>query len=244
MRVALVSDIHANLPALEAVMRDLDNRGGTSALYSLGDMVGYGPHPNEVVQLLRDRDALCVLGNHDAAAVGLISTEAFNPVAAAANEWTAAQLTRETAVYLGKLPEVAIQEPFTVVHGSLRDPLWEYLVTHDAARAQLAAQTTPYSAVGHTHLPLIAWDDGTGVQAHQPGDEETVVLRSPSCINPGSVGQPRDGDPRASYAIIEITESAATAEFIRVSYDIDATAAAIRTAGLPEPLATRLASGR
>lgn len=243
MRVALVSDIHANLPALDAVLTALGGVG-LDALWNMGDTVGYGPEPDGVVTRLRAEGAICVMGNHDAAAVGLIDTTEFNPVAAEAAAWTARTLAAETKAYLSGLAKSRVEGNFSLAHGTLADPLWEYLTTVGAARNHFARQTTPTSFVGHTHLPLLIREGKDGHFASRtPDDGEVVELgEGRSCINPGSVGQPRDGDPRASYAVLDT--AAGTVTFHRVVYDIATTQVRIRDAGLPEALASRLTRGR
>lgn len=239
MVVLVVSDIHANLVALEAVLRDA---GEVDAIWCLGDSVGYGPQPNEVLERLAH--ASCVLGNHDAAAAGLISVDDFNPYAAEAARWTAARLVYGLASQIKDLPETRVEEEdFTLVHGSLRHPIWEYLVTAESALAHLELQTTPFGLAGHTHLPLRVQETAVGPRFALLEDGQVVELASTRLIlNPGSVGQPRDGDPRASYALLDT--KAATFTLKRVQYDIAATQALMAGAGLPERLIQRLAVGR
>lgn len=243
VRIALLSDVHANLIALDAVLADARDRS-IDAYWSLGDMVGYGPRPNEVLARLREIGALCVLGNHDAAAIGLITTELFNPVAAEAAEWTARALDEAHRAWLAELPEVATVEGATLVHGTLHEPLWEYLITAEAAHHHFDALQTRVSVAGHTHIPLVIWQEAGGsVRATQPAHEETVELGStPVAVNPGGVGQPRDGDPRAAYAIY--APDANRVEYRRVAYDIVTVQRQIAEAGLPKSLAARLSVGR
>ena len=148
MRLAVLSDIHSNLPALEAVLEAI---GPFDQLWVLGDIVGYGPYPDAVVERLRDADALAVQGNHDAAALGRIPTGTFNDLAREAIEWTATAMTEANLDWLAELPEKRVEGDFTLAHGSPRDPLWEYLFSVPAARVNLAAFDTPYCLVGHTH---------------------------------------------------------------------------------------------
>src|SRR4051812_29250696 len=150
MRIAVLSDIHGNLPALEAV---LDALKPYDAIWQLGDIVGYGPQPNEVVARLAQENAAGVRGNHDAAAIGDLDTDAFNDDARTALEWTANQLEPATREWLSKLPERAIEDSFTLVHGSPRDPTWEYVFTASVARSNVSAFDTPHCLVGHTHMP-------------------------------------------------------------------------------------------
>lgn len=243
MRVALLSDIHANLAALEAVLADADDRQADSA-WNMGDAVGYGPNPDRVIELLVIEGALGVMGNHDAAVAGLIDTDDFNALAAAAVRWTVAHTTTATREYLAGLPKFEKDGFYTRCHGTLRDPVWEYLTTFDAANAHFAAQDTPYSVVGHTHLPLVVRELSPGrVEATTPEDGDIVELGEERLsINPGSVGQPRDGDSRAGYAMLDTALGAVS--FHRVAYDIALTQRLMLEAGLPEALAARLEFGR
>jgi predicted phosphodiesterase len=240
MRALVVSDIHANLAALQAVLADA---GEFDAIWCLGDSVGYGPQPNEVLQALAE--ACVVLGNHDAAAAGLITVEDFNPYAAEAALWTAGALQPDGKSFIETMPETRVDEPtgFTLVHGSLRYPIWEYLLSADSALAHLQLQTTPYSLVGHSHIPMRVEESGAGPRFSRVMHEEVVKLGETRLVlNPGSVGQPRDGDPRASYGIVDT--GVATFTLRRVAYDIVATQRRMAEAGLPERLILRLAAGR
>jgi diadenosine tetraphosphatase ApaH/serine/threonine PP2A family protein phosphatase len=244
VRIAIVSDIHANLPAFEAVLRHAEAAGALGALWCLGDTVGYGPHPNECVALLRRYEHRAVAGNHDLAACGAMGTEEFNAAAAEAARWTATQLSAEAESYLRGLPLVACEGDFTLVHGSLRWPEWEYLLSSEQAQAQFELQRTPCSLVGHSHLPFVCRAEPDGPPRLEPAsDSERVQLGDERWIlNPGGVGQPRDGDPRAGYALYDGDEAAVT--FHRVEYDIDATQRAMEAAGLPRWLSERLSYGR
>jgi predicted phosphodiesterase len=241
VRIAIVSDIHANLQAFEAV---LAHAGRVEALWCLGDTVGYGPHPNECVALLRSYEHLAVAGNHDLAACGQMATDDFNAAAAQAAHWTAEQLSTASRTFLTELPMVMMEGDFTLVHGSLRWPEWEYLLSSEQAQAHLELQQTPYSLVGHTHLPMVCESDGASSPRLAPAtDGQRVALGERRMIlNPGGVGQPRDGDPRACYALYDSDEACVT--YHRVAYDIEATQAAMRAAGLPAWLIERLSSGR
>jgi predicted phosphodiesterase len=152
MRVLIVSDIHANLAAFDAVLRDAAAGGTIDAVWCLGDSVGYGPQPAECIARLREMAAFWVAGNHERAATGAITTEDFNPDAALAANWTASRLDDDLCAVLDALPEVARQGDFTLVHGTLREPIWEYLYSEEAAQAHLALQETPFGLVGHTHI--------------------------------------------------------------------------------------------
>ena len=243
MRIALISDIHANLVALDAVLADAEARGAET-IWNLGDTVGYGPDPNGVIARLRAEGAVSVLGNHDAAATGQITTELFNPLAAQAADWTDAALDDKARADLAAMATVHHEGDWSCVHGTLRDPIWEYLFSVEAATGHFERQQTPFSAVGHTHVPMIVRKLGDGgIEATPPADGETEPLgEGLLCVNPGSVGQPRDGDPRASYALVDT--SAATVTHHRVVYEIAETQRLMAEAGLPKPLAQRLEQGR
>jgi predicted phosphodiesterase len=245
VRIAVVSDVHSNLAALEAVLRHAEELHALDEMWVLGDLVGYGPQPGECLALLRRYSLVCVTGNHDRAAIGELSTENFNPDAARSNAWTAEHLTEEEVEYLRGLPEVVIREPITLVHGSLRMPVWEYIFTEDVANAQFERQETLYSLVGHTHLPMVFEEvPGRERPIRFPLSHEDVLDLGERrlIMNPGGVGQPRDGDPRSAYAIYDTEEK--TVSFYRIPYDIEATQRAMTEAGLPERLIRRLSFGR
>jgi len=244
MRVAIVADIHANLPAFEAVLRHAEAAGRIDTLWCLGDTVGYGPHPNECVGLLRRYEQRCVGGNHDLAACGRMGTEEFNEAAAQAALWTAEQLTEAARSYLRELPMVVTEGEFTLVHGSLRWPEWEYLLSSEQAQAHFELQRTPYGLVGHSHIPFVCEErPGAPPMLRPAADGERVELSTTRLIlNPGSVGQPRDGDPRAAYALYD--GEAGTVTFRRVEYDIATTQRAMEAARLPRWLVERLSYGR
>src|SRR3972149_724026 len=243
MPAAIVSDIHSNLPAFEAVLLHAEAGGRVDALWCLGDIVGYGPHPNECIAQLRRYEHRAIAGNHDLAACGRMGTEEFNEAAAQAVHWTAGQLSHTSRAYLESLPLVMTEGDFTLVHGSLRWPEWEYLLSSEAAAEQLRRQETPFSLVGHSHIPFVAVEVPSGSPLLAPLSDGAVVKLEDRrlIVNPGGVGQPRDGDPRASYAIHD-TE-ARTIALHRVEYDIASAQGKIRKAGLPAYLAERLAHG-
>lgn len=243
MRIVVVADIHSNLEAFQAALDHAREGGGIDSVWSLGDLVGYGPDPSDCIALLRSHPHRATIGNHDLAATGAIGVEDFNPFAAEAARWTAGVLAEEERAWLGGLPEVIVDGDFTLVHGSLRDPVWEYLVSPAAAEANFALQTTPLSLVGHSHLPLCFREDGPWIDIESLQDGQSIDLRERRLIiNPGGVGQPRDGDPRAAYAVID-TETGRF-EHHRVAYDIAATQRKMKVAGLPAYLIDRLAQGR
>jgi diadenosine tetraphosphatase ApaH/serine/threonine PP2A family protein phosphatase len=240
MRVAVLSDIHSNAQALEAV---LDSLGSVDQVWVLGDIVGYGGQPDEVVARLEAAGVLAVQGNHDAAVLGRISTHTFNDFARDAVVWTAATIAPGTRAWLASLPERRVEADATLVHGSPRDPLWEYLDSVPTARAALGAFQTLTCLVGHTHVPAAFRDEAGRVAALPVGDGTRLQLDGRRCIlNPGSVGQPRDGDPRACAMLID-TASEEVA-WSRVAYPVAEAQATIRARGLPGLLADRLAVGR
>lgn len=240
MRIAVLSDIHSNLAALDAVREDLPS---VDEIWVLGDTVGYGPQPNEVIRALQEMGARSVLGNHDAAAIGSLSAEEFNPDARTAVEWTAEVLDANARAYLGALPQVRVAGDLTAVHGSPREPIWEYITSPAVAAANLASFETWLCLFGHTHLPIIFRADDARVEALSvaPGQPVRLDARR-ALINPGSVGQPRDGIPASAYAILDDRD--ATAEFRRIAYDIGQTQRLMREAGLPPRLSDRLTWGR
>jgi len=243
MRYAIIADIHANLAAFTAVLDDIERRGGAEEIWCLGDVVGYGPDPHQCIELLRQYNHVCVAGNHDWAAIGKLDTSSFNPYAAAACHWTAQQLSPEDIQYLESLPLVIEKDDFTIVHGSPREPIWEYLLSTSNAKENLAYFQSKFCLIGHSHVPLIFRYNETGACSFSQFSPHIGLALGESrmIINPGGVGQPRDGDPRASYAIYD--SEAGLISLHRVSYDIDATQAKMVECGLPMPLAARLTYG-
>jgi predicted phosphodiesterase len=244
MRIAVLSDIHANLPALEAVAADLPS---VDEVWVLGDTVGYGPQPNEVIATLQSMGARSVLGNHDGAAIGTVDVSYFNTDARAAIEWTAKILDANARSYIAALPEVRADGELTAVHGSPRDPIWEYITGPAIVEANLGSYETRLCLFGHTHLPVAfrAIDGGIDATIGLPGSEARLGSER-AMLNPGSVGQPRDGMRDAAYAVLELNESAGddAFEFRRIAYDIDRTQRLMREAGLPMRLTERLGYGR
>ncbi len=245
MRAAILTDIHSNLAALEAVLAHAEAQNALDQIWSMGDLVGYGPQPSECLAQLRQYEFQSVTGNHDLAVVGGIDTRLFNPAAAAANHWNADRINDEERQYIKALPRTLVLDDISLVHGSLRDPVWEYMFTLEAAIGQFQQMTTPFSLVGHTHVPLIfaEQEDGGPPEYWQLEDGELIELGDRRLImNPGGVGQPRDGDPRAAYAVYD--SEARTIAFHRVGYDIERTQAIMTEAGLPASLISRLTRGR
>ena len=239
MRVAVLSDIHGNLVALDAILATV---GSVDAVWHLGDVVGYGPEPDGVVERLAGLGAVGVAGNHDLAAVGGDQIAWFNPYARAAMEWTRRRISDATRSWLAALPGRQRVAEFSLVHGSERDPVWEYVTSVPVARANLAVLQTRFGLHGHTHLPM-AWAERDGrVDAIAPSADSTFQLTlERALLNPGSVGQPRDGDPTACYLVID--EDAGLCTWRRVAYDVPAVQAAMLDAWLPRRLADRLGFG-
>ena len=239
MRIAVLSDIHSNLVALDAVLADA---GSVDAVWHLGDVVGYGPDPDGVVGRLAEIGAVGVQGNHDAAALGGPEIEWFNPDARAAAAWTRDTIGDATRSWLSAQPVTTVVEGIALVHGSPRDPLREYLTSRAAALANLEILETTLGLHGHTHIPAAFIGTDTTFGAVLPADGERLDLGDErALVNPGSVGQPRDGDPDASYAILDTDAGHVT--WHRVSYDIAAVQSAMVAVGLPRRLVDRLAFG-
>jgi diadenosine tetraphosphatase ApaH/serine/threonine PP2A family protein phosphatase len=242
MRIAVLSDIHANLVALDAVLAAL---GPVDAIWHLGDVVGYGPEPDAVVERLAHVGARGVRGNHDAAALGGPEIEWFNPDARAAVEWTRDRIGRPTRDWLAALPLTLAGDGHLRVHGSPRDPIWEYVTNASSARANLVSLAGAGATVGlhgHTHVPIAFRDDDGHVAVISPTEGSEIELDGRRVLlNPGSVGQPRDGDPASSWLELDTERGAAT--WHRTAYDVGLVQDAVRRAGLPGRLADRLAFG-
>jgi predicted phosphodiesterase len=243
MRFAIIADIHSNLAALTTVLNDIERRGGVEEVWNLGDVVGYGPEPHQCLELLRRYNHIGVAGNHDWAAIGKVDTSDFNPDAAAACHWTAHQLSPKDIDYLESLPLVVQRDNFTLVHGSPRKPIWEYLLSISSARQNFAYFQSQLCLVGHSHVPLVFELDETGDCIFIEFLTEGVLKLTEKrlIINPGGVGQPRDGDPRTNYAIFD--NEAMSIIHYRIPYDISATQTRMVTNGLPRQLMERLSYG-
>jgi predicted phosphodiesterase len=240
MRVAVISDVHANRHALEAVLDAVDAER-PDEVWCLGDTVGYGPQPNECCELVGDRSDLCLVGNHDLVALGALAIADFNDEAAAAATWTADVLTDGSRGFLGDLEPSAQTAEASLYHASARDPVWEYILSDEAARATFELAPADLILVGHSHVALALRRDGSGVAGGlAPGGSE-VPLAGRLLLNPGSVGQPRDGDPRAAWLLLDFERRFAS--FRRVTYPVDKTQAEMRERGLPPQLAARLSRG-
>ncbi|MQY72729.1 MAG: metallophosphoesterase [Dehalococcoidia bacterium] len=242
MRYAIMADIHANLAAFNAVLDDMEQRGGVEEIWCLGDIVGYGPDPHECIERLQRYNHVCVAGNHDWAAIGKISTAEFNPDAALACQWTARQLSQADIQYLESLPLTVDKDIFTLVHGSPREPIWEYVISTGIARENFSFFQSPYCLVGHSHVPLIfKEEDGSCTFSRLVANIGLALGESRLIINPGGVGQPRDGDPRASYAIYD--SDTRIVKLYRILYDVAATQDKMMAKGLPVRLVARLQHG-
>ncbi|HEX6762087.1 MAG TPA: metallophosphoesterase family protein [Gaiellaceae bacterium] len=241
MRVAVISDVHGNLQALEAVLGDIV-REGADETWCLGDVVGYGPHPNECCALVRGRASLCLCGNHDLAVIGGLDVSDFSGDAAAAARWTQDVIEPGHAEWLRSLQPSAARERTQLFHGSPRDAVWDYVLSDEIAVASLRMTTAPVVLVGHSHVALALWMAGDQLDGGQaPAGTELPLAERRSLLNPGSVGQPRDGDPRAAWLLLDF--DAETCAFRRTGYDVDGAQADARAAGLPETLAARLKVG-
>ncbi|MDE2900894.1 MAG: metallophosphoesterase family protein, partial [Chloroflexota bacterium] len=244
MRCLVVADVHSNLEALRAVIADAEADGGFERVLCLGDVVGYGPDPSECLALLRSYPHAAVAGNHDLAAIGELSVDTFNPAARAAALWTRHRLTPDEQAYLRANPLRHEESGATLVHGTPREPVWEYflpwLMPPQVTDECFSLFDTPLCLLGHSHLPF-ACDEAGIVTPLQPG-MTLAVDGARTIMNPGSVGQPRDGDPRAAYAVYD-TEACSLTHH-RVPYDIERTQLKMAEAGLPDSLAVRLSFGR
>jgi predicted phosphodiesterase len=254
MRVAVISDIHANLPAFEAVL-DAIERSEAEEIWCLGDLVGYGAQPDQCADLARERCALTLVGNHDLAVLGELDISAFSSAAAEAAVWTADNCEPQTLDYMRSLTPRGEREDIDLYHASPRDPVWEYVLSLEQAEACMKAHDRPIALIGHSHVALFFVRGGAfpgaiggearsqdGVRGAQASDSARLDLGEGDwLINPGSVGQPRDGDPRAAWLELETEEGLGV--YHRVPYDIDAAAGPILDAGLPKHLAERLYIG-
>jgi predicted phosphodiesterase len=241
MRVAVVSDIHGNLHALEAVLAAIDAEP-PDEIWCLGDLVGYGPRPNRCCAVVADRARVCLVGNHDLGVLGAIDIDDFSPDAAVAARWSASVLEAGPRAFLESLSPLERRQDAELYHASPRDPVWDYVLTEDAAAESFALTTAPLVLVGHSHVPLALSAQGGSVKGGlAPAGTEVDLASGRWLLNPGSVGQPRDNDARAAWLMIDL--AAGRAAFRRVPYPIERTQAEIRERGLPEALATRLERG-
>lgn len=241
MRTLVISDIHANLTAFEAV---LQAAGGIDATWCLGDLVGYGPDLNECVELVQTLpNLLCIKGNHDLAIINTDNLDVFNNDAGEAIRISRKIISADNLAFLESLPEFITTDLATFAHGSPRNPIWEYILENYTAAENFKLFDTPLAFVGHSHLPIMFTSAAsTGLVTRQfPKPEVPVQITSRAILNPGSVGQPRDNDPRASFGIFD--PELMTWEIHRVSYDIPSVQKRIIEKGLPKKHAQRLEGG-
>jgi len=241
MSILIIADIHANLTALEAVLAHA--QGAFDTVWCLGDIVGYGPEPNECVQRVRALKGLvCISGNHDHAAIGEINLNAFNPLAAAALRWTRNTLLPESSHYLEDLPSIKEVKGITLAHGSPRHPVWEYITDTVLAEQNFDHFTGTLCLVGHTHFARLFHHDGNQCnELITPTGQQFGLNAGRYILNPGGVGQPRDHNPRAAYALLDL--DAASWEQRRVPYNIEETQRRMQAHGLSEALINRLDFG-
>ena len=243
----MISDVHSNLPALKAVLESIE-AAGPEEIWCLGDVVGYGAQPDACTALVRERCAYVLNGNHDLAVLGALDVRSFSDPAAAAVDWTRGHASAATLEWLAGLAPEGARSGFGLFHASPRDPIWEYVLSIDQAEAGLDAQSDRVCLIGHSHVALFfTRPPSTGRRSFatgaQAGDGDLLdLVEGEWLLNPGSVGQPRDGDPRAAW--LEIDTDEGTARYHRVPYDAVAAGAAILEAGLPTALAERLQIGR
>jgi diadenosine tetraphosphatase ApaH/serine/threonine PP2A family protein phosphatase len=243
MRIALLSDVHGNLPAFEAVLRDVEAQS-VEEVWCLGYLVGYGAQPDACVALARERCDLSLGGNHDLVVTGEIPISDFSSSAAAAARWTQETIADETMAYLRSLVPADPEREPALYHASPRDPVWEYVLSTWQADECIDLMDARVGAVGHSHVAL--WfqrtDEGKVAGSTADAGLELDLSVGRWLVNPGGVGQPRDGDPRAAWLLLDT--STWTATWRRVDYPIDEAARAIEEAGLPRVLAERLYSGQ
>jgi diadenosine tetraphosphatase ApaH/serine/threonine PP2A family protein phosphatase len=242
-RVALLSDVHGNLPAMDAVVGEIEATG-VDQTWCLGDLVGYGAQPDECVARARETCDVCLVGNHDLVVLDRLDISTFSAGAAAAARWTRERLGSEAAAFLAGLPASTTDHAVGLYHASPRDPVWEYVLSNEAAEGSMRVMERRVGAVGHSHVALCFRRPEGGYASGEMAPEGTTADLSEGTwlINPGAVGQPRDGDPRAAWLDLDLDTWTAT--WRRVDYPIDAAAEAIRAAGLPGVLADRLYYGQ
>jgi diadenosine tetraphosphatase ApaH/serine/threonine PP2A family protein phosphatase len=243
VKVALLSDVHGNLPAFRAVLEEVEDLQ-VDEIWCLGDLVGYGAQPDECVELARNTCDLCLIGNHDLVVIDRLDIRDFSANAALAARWTRERIEPETRAYLEGLEAEGSREGVGLYHASPRDPVWEYVLSTLLAELCFDAMEPRIGAIGHSHVALWFHRDEDGPATGEPAREGTEVDlgRGEWLINPGGVGQPRDGDPRAAWLLLDTERW--RAEWRRVEYPVDEAAEAIRAAGLPVVLAERLYYGQ
>jgi diadenosine tetraphosphatase ApaH/serine/threonine PP2A family protein phosphatase len=245
VRIAAITDVHANLPALEATLEAID-RASIEEIWCLGDVVGYGVEPDACADLVRERCAICLVGNHDLAVLGALDVDSFSEAAAAAVRWTEDNVAERTLEFLRELEPSGERDGIGLFHASPRDPVWEYVLSAEQADAGMNASPNRISLIGHSHVALFFRRPEGGAEEETRGAQASDgalldLSKGDWLLNPGSVGQPRDGDPRAAW--LELDTDAGTACFHRVPYEIERAAAPIAAAGLPGRLADRLYTG-
>jgi predicted phosphodiesterase len=241
MRVAVISDVHSNLHALEAVLREIE-REQPDEVWNLGDSVGYGPRPSECCEILQPLASISLVGNHDLAAIGRLSLDSFSPLAAEAALWTREHLSESASDYLAALKPTGSFPGCELYHGSPREPIWSYVLRAANAADTFSLSNEPLVLVGHSHFALVASLVEGQLAFDLASDGKVVDLSSGRwLLNPGSIGQPRDRDPRSAYLLLDLDSG--RAEFKRVEYEIELTQAEIRQLELPEQLANRLSHG-
>jgi predicted phosphodiesterase len=243
MLVAILSDIHGNRHALEAVLSDVAASGATD-LWCLGDLVGYGADPNTCVEVIADSAALCLAGNHDLAVTGGLSLDEFSHGAALAARWTREVLATERRGFLSSLGSQGEAGDIGLYHASPRDPVWEYVLSEPLAELCFDVQAQRLALVGHSHVALsfVRTPERSALGERRAADAVADLSAGEWLLNPGSVGQPRDGDPRAAWMLLDTERARAT--WMRTSYDVAGAAGSILAAGLPASLAERLELGR
>jgi diadenosine tetraphosphatase ApaH/serine/threonine PP2A family protein phosphatase len=242
-RVALCSDVHGNLPAFQTVIADI-RKVGVDQIWNLGDLVGYGAQPDECVALAKEACDVCLIGNHDLVVIDKLKIDDFSANAATAALWTREHINSDTREFLAALSPKDESNDFKLYHASPRDPVWEYVLSIGLADACIDAMPGRLGGVGHSHVALWFWRNETGrtIGEQAGADMEVDLSKGEWILNPGGVGQPRDGDPRAAWVLLDFERS--TAKWNRVEYPIDEAAKAIEDAGLPRSLADRLYFGQ
>lgn len=246
MRIAAITDIHSNLPALEAVLDEIE-ASAVEEIWCLGDVLGYGVEPDACADLVRERCDVCLVGNHDLAVLGGLDISSFSEAAAVAVEWTRDNVAERTLEFLRELEPSGERCGIGLFHASPRDPVWEYVLSGEQASAGMDASPQRIGLIGHSHVALYftrpeANPDGEARGAQASDGALLDLGQGGWLVNPGSVGQPRDGDPRAAW--LELDTAAETASFHRVAYEIERAATPITAAGLPSRLADRLYTGQ
>jgi predicted phosphodiesterase len=242
LRIALLSDVHGNLPAFRAVLDDV-REVGADQTWCLGDLVGYGAQPDECVALASEACDICLVGNHDLVVLEKLDVSTFSFNAALAAQWTQENIGAEALDFMNGLEPANTEQEIGLFHASPRDPVWEYVLSTLQADACIDAMASRVGAIGHSHVALFFTraDDGTLRGEQAPAGTELDISDGRWLINPGGVGQPRDGDPRAAWVLLDL--GSWTAQWRRVEYPIAEAAQAIERAGLPQPLADRLYRG-